>query len=183
MGEPSEAAAIRGSCPRWLSARCRGGFDCDCLPPSQWALAASGYRAVQGWPVHVTDTVVWLGVGAEVEALNVSRAVGERVVRLLDAKGVRLPAINVPPDRWSLLMQPYRGAKADVAKLLSGKALGEEIGYAYTGRWQGRTSDWIIELPPTQHGRLDPLSWVTAVDIPLPAAAMVLDAVVRALAR
>jgi hypothetical protein len=89
---------------------------------------------------------------------------------------VKVPVINVPgpPDRWALLIQPYSGPKGEVLDMFKGL----DVGYAYVGRHEGRTSDWGIDVPPTRHPGHDALSWISLPDLPLPPA----DVVVRALA-
>jgi hypothetical protein len=118
-----------------------------------------------------------LTASAPVEALNVPRAVGERAATRLRAADVVVPVINIPgpPDRWALLMQPYSGPKGEVLDMFKGL----DVGYAYVGRHEGRSSDWGIDLPPTRHSGHDALTWISKPgDSLLPPA----DVIVRVLA-
>src|SRR5437588_3821149 len=112
--------------------------------------------------------------GAPVEALNVPREVGERAIARLRAADVPLTVISLPgpPDRWALLIQPYEDSKAHVLATFAGR----DVGYAYVARHEGRTSEWGIDLPPTQHQGHDALTWISLPDIPLPPADVVVHA-------
>jgi hypothetical protein len=128
---------------------------------------AAEYRRL-GWSVYALGTTVWLTPGTPIEAFNVPQVIGARIVAHVD-----LPVINVPgpPDRWSLLTQPHNGPHDEILTLCSG----HDIGYAYRGHHNGRTSDWGIDLPPTQHPGHQPLSWLTPPTTPLPAARKVAE--------
>lgn len=134
-----------------------------------------------GWPAYTLGAATWLTPGAPVEALNVPREVGERAVAHLRATQLRLPVINIPgpPDRWALLMRPYPGPTHEVLATFAR----HDVGYAYTGLRDGRTSDWGIDVPPTQHPGHNPLSWISPPDNQLPPADLVIAAVTDALTR
>jgi hypothetical protein len=134
-----------------------------------------------GWSAYTLGTTTWLTPGASVEALNVPSEIGERAVASLRASQARLPVVNIPgpPDRWALLMQPYPGPTHEVLAAFAGR----DVGYAYTGLRDGRTSDWGIDLPPTQHPGHQPLSWISPPDNPLPSADLVITAVAEAVMR
>jgi hypothetical protein len=129
-----------------------------------------------GWPAHASGGAIWLTPGAPVEALNVSREVGEDAVTRLRATDVVVPVINIPgpPDRRTLLMQPYEGLKGEVLAMFKGL----DVGYAYLGHDEGRSSDWGIDLPPTKHHGHGALTWITMPENSLPPA----DVVVTVLA-
>ncbi len=131
--------------------------------------AAMDYRTRLGWAVYALGTAVWITPGAPVEAFNVPRPIGERVL----ARGPALPVINIPgpPDRWALLTQPHIGPRDEILDLLAGA----DIGYAYAGRHHGRVADWGIDLPPTRHPGHEPLSWVIPAETSLPAARTIAD--------
>lgn len=114
------------------------------------------------------NTAVWITPGAPVEAFNVPRVIGERVLARLRAQGIALPVINIPgpPDRWALLVQPHDGSRGEILDLF----VDHDIGYAYTGHHHGHSSEWGIDLPPTRHPSHESLSWITPADSPLPAA-------------
>jgi hypothetical protein len=133
------------------------------------------------WPAYTLGTATWLTPGAPAEALNMPREVGERAVARLHASQLRLPVIHIPgpPDRWALLMQPYPGPTHQVLAALAG----HDVGYAYTGLRDGRTSDWGIDLPPTEHPGHEPLSWISPPDNLLPPAELVIAAVTDVLTR
>lgn len=132
-----------------------------------------------GWPAYTLGAATWLTSGAAVEALNVPREVGERAVSHLHASQVRLPVIQLPgpPDRWALLMRPYPGPTHEVLAAFAGR----DVGYAYAGLRDGRTSDWGIDVPPTHHSGHEPLSWISPPDNQLPPADLVIIAVTGAL--
>jgi hypothetical protein len=132
-----------------------------------------------GWAAHIIGTAAWLTPAAPVEALNVPRNIGKRTIAQLHAAGIKLPVINIPgpPDRWALLMQPHDGSVAGILALFAG----HDVGYAYAGRYEGATSEWGIDVPPTQHPGHDALSWIVLPGCPLPSARAVVDALIDVL--
>jgi hypothetical protein len=133
-----------------------------------------------GWPAYALGTAVWLTPAAPVEALNVPREIGERTVAQLQAAGIALPVINIPgpPDRWALLTRPHDGPIGDILTTFTG----HDVGYAYAGRHEGRTSEWSIDLPPTQHPGHEALTWIALPGNTLPPARVVVDALIDVLA-
>ena len=134
-----------------------------------------------GWSAYTLGTATWLTTGAPVEALNVPWEIGERALAHLHASRLDLPVIRIPgpPDRWALLMQPYPGPTHDVLDAFAA----HDVGYAYTGLRDGRTSDWGIDVPPTHHPGHERLSWISPPDTPLPPADRVITALTHALTR
>jgi hypothetical protein len=116
--------------------------------------------------------MVWLTPSTPIEAFNVPRVIGERVVAHVD-----LPVINMPgpPGRWALLTQPHDGPRDEILNLCTSN----DIGYAYLGHHNGRTCDWGVDLPPTQHPGHQPLSWITPPTTPLPAAQTIVEIIGR----
>jgi hypothetical protein len=135
--------------------------------------AAAEYQRL-GWSVYALATTIWLTPATPIEAFNVPRPLGKRIIAHLQAN---LPVINIPgpPDRWALLTQPHNGPSKEFLNLCNDN----DIGYAYAGHHNGRTSDWSIDLPPTQHPGHQPLTWITPPTTPLPAASTVVDMIVN----
>ena len=143
--------------------------------------AVLDYRVRLGWPTHTVGTTVWLTPRAHIEAFNVSRDLGERVLDRLCAIKSTPPVINIPgpPDRWALLTQPHDGAVAGILAQFAD----QDVGYAYLGHHQGRSSEWGIDLPPSRHPGREPLTWITPPNTPLPPTAVVVRALADVLTR
>lgn len=114
-------------------------------PQTEYEAAAQSYQDEHGWAVGVYRSGVWLMSGRGVDALDMPRALGERVRVALDDSA---PLFESPDDhgvRWVFLVSPNTGAaRPELAEL--------GVDHVRAGR--------CVDLPPSRFGQ-HRLRWLT----------------------